>query len=228
MTDRAAARGRAGVAARPGLIDRHDLVAALDRAAGKRVTVISAPAGSGKTSLLHAFADRPDQERIAFMSVPPGQHDAQLFWLALLGAVRGVSGGAESPPASPGFNGPAMVDKILSELAVFGGPLVLIIDELHELVSAEAVEQLGSLLTSLPAGVHAVVATRRDPPLRLHQLRLDGELSEIRAAQLRFSEDEARGLLTTAGVALPDPVVALLHQRTEGWAAGLSRRGARQ
>ena len=69
--------------------------------------------------------------------------------------------------------------------------------------------------------MHAVVATRRDPPLRLHQLRLAGELAEIRAAQLRFTEDEARELLAAAGIALPGPVVAMLHQRTEGWAAGL-------
>ena len=87
--------------------------------------------------------------------------------------------------------------------------------------SAEAAEQLTSLLTGLPPGVHAVVATRRDLPLRLHQLRLAGELAEIRAAQLRFTEDETRRLLTAAGIALPGPVVAMLHQRTEGWAAGL-------
>jgi LuxR family maltose regulon positive regulatory protein len=114
-----------------------------------------------------------------------------------------------------------MVDKVLSELAAYGGPVVLIIDDLHELRSAEANEQLSDLLTNLPADVHAVVATRRDPPLRLHQLRLAGELAEIRAAQLRFTEDETRKLLTAAGITLPDPVVTTLYQRTEGWAAGL-------
>ena len=222
MTDMSAAGGRAAGAARSGLIDRHDLVATLDRAAGKRVTIISAPAGSGKTSLLHAWADRPGQDRrIAFLSVQPGQHDAQLFWLALLGAVRAATGGAEPPPAVPGFNGQAMVDKVLSELAASGGPFVLIIDDLHELSSAEAAEQLTALLTRLPPGVHAVVATRRDPPLRLHQLRLAGGLAEIRAAQLRFTEDETRALLAAAGITLPGPVVATLHHRTEGWAAGL-------
>ena len=222
MIDMSAAGGSAAGPARSGLIDRHDLVATLDRAAGKRVTIISAPAGSGKTSLLHAWADRPGRyRRIAFMTVAPGQHDAQLFWLALLGAVRAATGGAEPPPAAPGFNGQAMVDKVRSELAASGGPFVLIIDDLHELSSAEAAEQLTALLTSLPPGVHAVVATRRDPPLRLHRLRLAGELAEIRAAQLRFTEDETRALLTAAGITLPDPVVATLHHRTEGWAAGL-------
>src|SRR5262249_41234391 len=128
--------------------------------------------------------------------------------------------GAESPPAAPGFNGPAMVDKVRSELTASGGPFVLIIDDLHELSSAEAAQQLTTLLTSLPPGVHAIVATRRDLPLRLHQLRLAGELAEIRAAQLRFTQDETRKLLAAAGIALPDPVVAMLYQRTEGWRPG--------
>ena len=187
-----------------------------------RVTIISAPAGSGKTSLLHTWAYRPRQDRrIAFLSVRPDQQDAQLFWLALLGAVRAATGGAEPPPPAPGFNGQAMVDKVRSELAAAGGPFVLIIDDLHELSSAEAAEQLTALLTSLPPGVHAVVATRGGPALRLHQLRLAGELAEIRAPQLRFTQDETRELLAAAGIALPDEVVAMLHQRTEGWAAGL-------
>src|SRR5437868_12843553 len=80
---------------RSGLIDRGDLVAALDHAAERQVTIISAPAGSGKTSLLHAWADRPDQpRRVAFMSVRPCQQDSQLFWLMLLGTVRSAAGAA--------------------------------------------------------------------------------------------------------------------------------------
>jgi LuxR family transcriptional regulator, maltose regulon positive regulatory protein len=222
MTDISAADGHAVGTPWQGLIDRHDLIATLDHAAGKQVTIISAPAGSGKTSLLHAWADRPGQDRrIAFLSVQPGQHDAQLFWLALLGAVRAATGDPEPPPATPGFNGQAMVDKVRSELAAPGGPFILIIDDLHELNAAQAAEQLTVLLTSLPPGVHAVVATRRDLPLRLHRLRLTGELAEIRAAQLRFTADETRELLTAAGITLPDRLVSTLHQRTEGWAAGL-------
>lgn len=220
-----AGSGRTPGRGRPGLIDRRDLVAALDRAAGKQVTMISAPAGSGKTSLLRAWADRPGQDRrIAFMSVRPGQQDAQLFWLALLDAVRaaaGAEGAAEPPPTTPGFNGGAMMDKVLSEIAASGGPFFLVIDDLHELGSAEAAEQLTALLTGLPPDVHAIVATRHDPPLHLHKLRLAGELAEIRAAQLRFTEAETRDLLAASGVALPDHVAGLLHRRAEGWAAGL-------
>jgi hypothetical protein len=97
----------------------------LDRATGTRVTVISAPAGSRKTSLLPAWAGRPGQDRrIAFMSVKPGQHDAQLSWLAPLSAVRAAAGDAEPLPAALQFNGQAMVDKVPSELAAPGGPFV--------------------------------------------------------------------------------------------------------
>jgi LuxR family transcriptional regulator, maltose regulon positive regulatory protein len=217
--------GRTPGMARPGLIDRHDLIAALDRAAEHKVTVISAPAGSGKTSLLRSWADRAGQRRrIAFMSVRPGQQDAQLFWLTLLAAVRSASGagqGTEPLPATPGFNGRAMVGKVLSEMGTVGEPFILIIDDLHELAFPEATEQLAELLTGLPPQAHAVVATRRDLPLRLHRLRLAGELAEIRAAQLRFTADEARVLLAAAGIELPGHAVATLHQRTEGWAAGL-------
>jgi LuxR family transcriptional regulator, maltose regulon positive regulatory protein len=207
------------------LIDRGDLLAALDRAAAGKVTIISAPAGSGKTSLLRAWADRQGrQQRLAIMQVQRDQQDAQQFWLALLHTVRQACAAAsrtEPPAATPDFNGPAMADRVLSELADHRGGVVLVIDDVHELVSADALAQLTGLLTSLPPNVHAVLATRHDLRLRLHQLRLAGELAEIRAADLRFSERETRELLDASGVVLSDAGVALLHQRTEGWAAGV-------
>ena len=169
------------------LIARADLVACLDRAAERKVTIICAPAGSGKTSLLRAWADRPDRaHRLAVVQVRRDQHDAQLFWLALLNAVRRAFGATRDEPsaATPDFNGPAMVDRVLAELVEHRGRVMLVIDDVHELASTEALAQLTRLLANLPSHVHAIVSTRRDLWLGLHQLRLAGELAEIRAADL--------------------------------------------
>ncbi|HEY3607169.1 MAG TPA: LuxR C-terminal-related transcriptional regulator [Pseudonocardiaceae bacterium] len=207
------------------LIDRGDLVATLDRAAASTVTVISAPAGSGKTSLLRTWAGRPGQpRRRAIVQVRRGQQDAQEFWLALLDAIRHASataGHLEPPVATPDFNAPEMLDRVLAELAGAHGGVTLVVDDLHELRSPETFPLLTSLLTNLPPNARAILTTRHDVPLRLHQLRLAGELVEIRAADLRFTERETRALLDASDIALSDSGVALLHQRTEGWAAGL-------
>jgi len=207
------------------LIARDDLLATLDRAVASKVTIISAPAGSGKSSLLRAWADRPGRRhRLAVMQVQRDQQDAQQFWLALLSAVRHASGttsGAGPPAATPEFNGRAMVDRVLSELEDQRGRVVLVIDDLHELTSPEALDQLTRLLTNLPPNAHAVLAMRHDVRLRLHRLRLAGELAEIRGEDLRFTERETRELLDASGITLSEAGAVLLHQRTEGWVAGL-------
>ena len=190
-----------------------------------KVTTISAPAGSGKTSLLRTWADRPGRpRRLAVVPVRRDQQDGQQFWLALLDAVRqaiGTGGRTEPATATPDFNGQAMVDRVLVELAGSDDDIVVVIDDLHELTAPEALAQLTSLLTRLPPHVRAVLATRRDLRLQLHRLRLAGELAEIRAADLRFTERETRELLDVAGITLSEATAALLHQRTEGWAAGV-------
>jgi LuxR family maltose regulon positive regulatory protein len=207
------------------LLDRDRLIAALDRAAASKVTIISAPAGGGKSSLLRTWARLREQRRqLATVQVRRNEHDAQRFWLSLLRAVGHASGtarDAQAASATPQFNGRAIVDGVLAELADAPGDITLVIDDLQELKSPEALTALTRLLANLPANLHAVLATRRDLPLRLHQLRLAGELAEIRAADLRFTESETRELLSASGIALSEAAAARLHQRTEGWAAGL-------
>lgn len=227
QSEQAARRDPAAGPGRLRLVDRARLVAALDRAAAGAVTIVTAPAGSGKSSLLKAWAEhRGRTHRPAVVNVQRDKQDAQIFWLALLGAVCSLSGepvGAQ-PSASPDFSGAVIVDRILSELAAQagrGGPVSLVLDDVHELSSPETFGHLTRLLTSLPPGVHAILATRRDLPLRLHQLRLAGQLTELRAADLRFSAAETRALLAAEAVTLSDAAVAQLHERTEGWAAGL-------
>ena len=211
--------------AAPRLIQREELLASLDRASAAKVTLISAPAGGGKTSLLRAWADGPGQPyRLAVVQVRRDQQDSQQFWLAVLGAIRaasGTPGEGEQLAATPDFNEAAIGERVLAELAEHRDRTFLVIDDLHELTSPEALTQLTRLLEKLPQHVHAILATRRDLPLRLHKLRLAGELAEIRAADLRFTQRETRQFLETSGIALSEAGVAKLHQRTEGWAAGL-------
>src|SRR6266704_476271 len=147
--------------------------------------------------------------------------------LPSLSAIQQASGTpreGEQLAATPGFNSEAIADRIRSELAEHRDRTFLIIDDLHELTSPEALTQLTRLLEKLPQHVHAILATRHDLPLRLHKLRLAGQLAEIRAAGLRFTPRETREFLEASGIALSEAGAAKLHQRTEGWAA--SRPGS--
>src|SRR4051812_17159487 len=206
------------------LLDRGDLVEMVDRALTKRVTVISAPAGSGKTSLLGAWADRStNHHRIAFVSVDPDEQDGQRFWAQVLGAIRtpGRSVAPEAQAVAATLDADELIERIVSEIAEQAEPVVLIVDDLHELRSTEAMTQLEQLLAVLPSSARVVLSSRRDPPIRLHHLRLAAELAEIRADDLRFTERETLELLAASGVSLSDAGAAALYARTEGWAAGL-------
>ena len=207
------------------LITRENLLARLDQAARRKVTIVSAPAGSGKSSLLRSWGDRlSGPGRLAAVQVQRDQRDARDFWLALLDAVLRASGGAVAPEpaaAPPPFSAAAMADRIVAALAATDVEVTLVIDDLHELNAPETLVEFSRLLANLPPSARAVLATRRDLPLHLHQLRLAGELAEIRAADLRFTERETRELLDASDIALSEAGIAQLHQRTEGWAAGL-------
>jgi LuxR family transcriptional regulator, maltose regulon positive regulatory protein len=208
-----------------GLLDRDDLLQLLDRAVTKRVTVVSAPPGSGKTSLLRAWADRStNPRRVAFVSVDRDQQDALRFWGAVVDAIRSSVGSIDpetQPAARAALDGDHVVERVLAELAEQVEPVVLVIDDVHELRSADAFAQLEQLLAVLPSSVRVVLSSRRDPPIRLHQLRLVDEVAEIRAGDLRFTERETRELLAASEVGLSDAGAKALYERTEGWAAGL-------
>ena len=189
------------------------------------MTVVSAPAGSGKTVLLRSWISEAGLEgSAAWVPVGREERDPQRFWLSVLGALRQTTAGSglvRELTAAPDLDGWAVVERLLKDLAPLEDRIWLVVDDVHHLGSAEALRQLELLLMRAPPPLRFVLATRHDLRLGLHRLRLEGELAEIRAGDLRFSLAEARELFAAAGVQLSDPELALLHERTEGWAAGL-------
>jgi LuxR family transcriptional regulator, maltose regulon positive regulatory protein len=205
------------------LVRREGLFEQLSRARNDSVVLVCAPAGSGKTILVRSWLeDSGVSERTAWVGVEPHERDAQHFWLAVVDALAEATGGAvERIGPTPGFRGEGAVERVLEDLRSVQELPVLVIDDLHELQSPEALTWLDMLIARRPAGLRIMVTSRSEPALNLHRLRLGGELSEIREADLRFSVQEADELLRTSGIELSDEAVALLHDRTEGWVAGL-------
>jgi LuxR family transcriptional regulator, maltose regulon positive regulatory protein len=208
---------RDGLVTRPGLFER--------LGGAGRVTVVSAPPGSGKTLLLRSWIGESGLgARAEWVPVQGEERDPQRFWLSVLGALRDTAAGSElirPLTAAPDLDGWAVVERLLADLGGLEDRVWLIIDDVHELASDEALRQLELLVMRAPASLRFVLATRHDLRLGLHRLRLEGELTEIRAADLRFAEEEAKTLFEAAGITLPESALGLLYERTEGWAAGL-------
>src|SRR5580693_7016745 len=209
-------RDAGGMVARPGLFGR--------LGGPTRVTVVSAPAGSGKTVLLRSWiAEGGLAGRAAWVAAGREERDPQRFWLSVLGALRATGPGAglvRAVTGAPDLDGWALAEGLLSDLAALADRLWLVVDDVHEL-GPDALRQLELLLMRAPPGLRFVLAARHDVRLGLHRLRLEGGLAEIRAADLRFTVAEAGELFTAAGVELDEATLAVLHERTEGWAAGL-------
>jgi LuxR family transcriptional regulator, maltose regulon positive regulatory protein len=213
----------ASAAPRGRIVPRHELFERLSSAA--RVTEVSAPAGSGKTFLLRSWIDAAGvADTTAWVTIPRGGVDPQGFWLKALDALRETVVGAplvRELTGAPDLDGWSILERLLDDLRSLEQPVWLVIDDLHELRSEEALRQLELLLMRAPDELRFLLATRHDLRLGLHRLRLEGGLTEIRASDLRFTAAEARALFETAGLELSDPAIALLEARTEGWAAGL-------
>ena len=194
-------------------------------AGAERAVQISAPAGSGKTVLMRSWlAEAGLARHAAWVSVDGEERDPLQFWISVADALRGTAAGSalvRPLTAAPDLDGWAVVERLLKDLAPLGDRLWLVIDDAHVLGSREVASQLELLLLRAPQELRFVLATRHDLRLGLHRLRLEGELTDIRPADLRFSLAEARALFGAAGVELPEEALARLHGRAEGWAAGL-------
>jgi len=189
------------------------------------VALVCASAGSGKTVLLRSWVDHANLgDHTGWVSVEHDERDAQRFWRSVIDELRGTVGAdafMDELTPTPVFDGEAVVDRLVAELGSLEEPVVLVIDDLHELRSTEALAQLKILLSRRPPLLSVVLASRHDPRLGLHRLRLTGELTELRTADLAFSLEETRLLLGASKVTLSNECLVVLHARTEGWAAGL-------
>ena len=214
---------RRGMVARPRLSER------LVRGAESKLTLISAPAGFGKTTLLAEWLAAPptDGRSVAWLSLDPSDNQPALFWTYLITALQtaapGIGAGAlsllQGPQPAPTE---AVLSTLLNELGAMPHDVVLVLNDYHVVDAHDVQDGMAFLLEHLPPRVHLVIATRADPALPLARLRAGGELVEIRASDLRFTPDEAAAYLNDAmGLELTAGDVAALEARTEGWIAAL-------
>ncbi|MEM9009324.1 MAG: helix-turn-helix transcriptional regulator, partial [Cyanobacteria bacterium P01_F01_bin.86] len=210
----------ADLVSRPRLIDRiHPQ---------RKLTLVSAPAGFGKTTLLAEWAAGVSPERsIAWVSLDPSDNDPAIFWTYLIAALHNIqpSLGERSlallqSPQPPPIESVLMT--LLNEISAVETDFVLILDDYHAIATQAIHRGIGFLLNHLPPQMHLIMASRADPPFSLARLRSCGELTELRVADLRFTPDEAAAFLhQVMGLAIAAVEVSALEKRTEGWIAGL-------
>ncbi|HEV2872373.1 MAG TPA: helix-turn-helix transcriptional regulator, partial [Actinomycetota bacterium] len=219
---------------RAGLVPRARLDATLEAGARGRLCLVDAPAGSGKTTLLAQWCLADQASRaVAWVSLDESDDDPVRFWVYVIEAFRVVEPGiGEDPLALLQGSGSAdvltqvVLPQLLNELATSGAELSLLLDDYHLISSSTCHDTLGFFVDHLPANVHVVLSTRVDPPLPLARLRASGELTELRIADLGFTDAEAASLLQDAmELDLTPKEVQRLWERTEGWAAGLYLAG---
>jgi len=210
-----------------GLVERPRLFELLDRGAEGPVTLVSAPAGSGKTMLLSSWLGSvAPPGPVAWVSVGRDEADATRFWGLVMDELRASGAVAQDDPLATLAPAPLggqeeFVRRLLEGVGRMSSTVYLILDDIQELRSAEALQGLERLLASVPPRLRVFLLSRRDPELGLHRLRLGGELTELRGAELDFTGEEAAELLSGAGIEVATEDVTRLHDRTEGWAAGL-------
>ena len=215
-------RRRRGVVPRPRLSDR------LSHGTESALTLVSAPAGFGKTTLLTEWlaASPADGRSTAWLSLDQRDNDPSLFWTYLVTALKtaapGVGAGALSLLQSPQPPIEAVLGSLLNDLAAISNDVVLVLDDYHVIDAPDVQDGMAFLLEHLPAQLHLVIAGRADPTLPLARLRGRGELVEIRGADLRFTPAEVAAYLNgVMGLVLTATDVAALEGRTEGWIAAL-------
>ena len=209
------------------LVNRAALIERLSAPSPHKLTLLSAPPGWGKTTLLAQWVvDSQDEAQFAWLSLDSSENDPTQFWTCVVAALRNASPAA-APDAYQLLQLGAdlthvVLPTLLNELAALGEQIVLILDDYHVVNNRTVNELVTFVLERMPATLRLVVATRLDPLLPLARLRARGDLLELRTDDLRFAAGEAADLLTeVVGLDLTVREVELLLRRTEGWAAGL-------
>ena len=209
---------------RPGTVRRSSLIERLVWDAPRPIVSVVAPAGYGKTTLLSQWAERNGQA-FAWVSVDEGDNDPKVllsYVAEALDAVEPINERVFDALASPGSSVPgSVVPRLGSAFSSMTSPVMLVLDDVHVLRNSECRAALSVLADHVPAGSRLVLAGRAEPPLRIARLRAEGKILEIGPDDLSLTRDEASSLLRSVGLALAEDDVAELHERTEGWPAGL-------